>query len=162
MNRMYISMIALCALSLAACSAAADRDGRMADFDSDEELSESSGDGEGSDDRPSAPPDAPESTPGPNDAVGENGQHITEAAACETLVDAQEARAIELGCLMTMRICPTFLRVMTGEACVEYDEGSVQLCIERYNAASSCDNLAEAIDECTVNFYPDTQSADCD
>jgi hypothetical protein len=148
----------LCALSITACGGGAE-DGQIDDSDGDEKISPSGSETEGRED--SAASGAQDTADAPGDASGVNGQHITEAAACEALLDAQEAKIGSLKCAITTRICPSLIRMMTGEACVEYDEGSVQKCVERYSEASSCESLEDAISACAVTFYPGTKSADC-
>lgn len=92
-----------------------------------------------------------------------SGVHITEAAACDALLAAFEARRQALGCtVITSRTCPNLVRAQVGgEACLEYDEGSVNGCVAHYNEQTSCEALAEALDNCIATSYPGTQSANC-
>jgi len=88
-----------------------------------------------------------------------NGVHTSEAEACEALHDAVSDKRLELGCAKTLRPCPQFLWVQFGTQCMEYDEGSVQGCVEYYAAWSSCDQMDET--QCVVTAYPGTEPAGC-
>lgn len=92
-----------------------------------------------------------------------SGVHITEAAACDALLAAFDARRQTLGCtVITSRTCPNLVRAqVSGEACLEYDEGSVNGCVAHYNEQSTCEALAAALDDCIATSYPGTQSANC-
>src|ERR1700733_7416353 len=68
-----------------------------------------------------------------------NGQHESEKDACAALATAQDARNTALGCTATSRPCPSLIQVMVGgTSCLEYDQGSVQGCIDDYNQQASC------------------------
>ena len=91
-----------------------------------------------------------------------NGVHTTETAACDALVNAYEARRAALACTGTTRTCPGYLRVqVSGTACLEYDQGSVDGCIAYYQEQPDCESLAQASDICIVTSYPGTEPAGC-
>ena len=171
MNRACTSMMVsiLCALSLTACATGSVLDGDIDDVDSDEDVSPSGGDAEGSEDSAGtdeqdpvdAPSDDSSGVDTPSDNSSGNVNPMSEAAACEALVEVQEAMINKLKCSMTTRICPTLIRQMTGKICVEYDESSVLVCIERYRAAPTCQSLEDVINTCVVDHIPDTKSPDC-
>lgn len=90
-----------------------------------------------------------------------NGTHISEEAACEALTSKQEKRLLELHCVGTGQTCPSFLRSQFQTPCMEYDEGSVQGCLDYYSKQASCQSLKDAIDTCAVTPYPGTEPAGC-
>lgn len=91
-----------------------------------------------------------------------NGVHISEAEACQQLKAAQDQRrsAIE-GCILTTRSCPDLLVVQFSVACMEYDQGSVQGCVDHYAQAADCDALKAAINDCVVTPYEGSEPAGC-
>jgi len=90
-----------------------------------------------------------------------DGVHMTEANACTALINAQGTARGNLGCAGTSRICPDFLRAQFVTACLEYDQGSVQGCIDYYNKATTCDELNKGIGDCVATAFPNTMSAGC-
>ena len=90
-----------------------------------------------------------------------NNTHISEAAACDALASAQDARVQALKCPITTRTCPSLLRVEFLVACLEYDEGSVQGCIDYYQTKKTCPELKEALDSCVVTAFPGTEPYGC-
>lgn len=90
-----------------------------------------------------------------------DGTHTTETEACATLQKAQETKVQGLKCPLTTRTCPALLRATFSTACMEYDMGSVQGCVEYYQQPGSCDGLEDAIKACVVTAYPGTEPAGC-
>lgn len=82
-----------------------------------------------------------------------NGQHETEADACSALSTAYGARFKALSCVGTTRGCPDFLQSQFGTDCHEYDQGTVQGCIDYYGKQTTCDDLRTSIDRCAVTPY---------
>ena len=104
--------------------------------------------------------------PGPDDGLlhpPSNGVHISESEACSVLLGAYTAQLDALDCtITTTRTCPDLVRAMVkGQACLEFDEGSVEGCIAHYNEQSDCQSLASALNYCAANAYAGTTSADC-
>jgi len=90
-----------------------------------------------------------------------NGQHVAEAAACDALVQAQQSRFTALSCVGTTRSCPDFLRAEFTTACMEYDQGSVQGCVDYYAEATACDDLTKRIADCVVTPFRGTEPKGC-
>lgn len=91
-----------------------------------------------------------------------NGHHESEAAACDALNKAQDAHNTTLMCASTSRPCPSLIQVQAGgAACLEYDQGSVQGCVDYYGTASTCDTLATAIASCEVISFPGSAPKGC-
>jgi hypothetical protein len=91
-----------------------------------------------------------------------NGQHQSQADACDALSNAQDARSKAMSCTSTLRPCPTLILVMAGGTeCLEYDQGSVQGCVDYYNQQATCDDLAKAIDACVVTAFQDSAPNGC-
>jgi hypothetical protein len=91
-----------------------------------------------------------------------NGQHEAEAAACDALSQAQDARTQALQCTATSRPCPTLILVQVGGTqCLEYDQGSVQGCVDYYGQQGTCAALAQAIDACVVTSFADSAPKGC-
>jgi hypothetical protein len=91
-----------------------------------------------------------------------DGTHVSESSACAALQTAQDAKLMSImGCVGTTRTCPALLRVEFATECMEYDQGSVDGCIEYYNASPSCDALRDRIADCVVTPYPGTEPAGC-
>ena len=61
----------------------------------------------------------------------------------------------------TSPTCPSLLRADFGTACMEYDQGSVEGCIDHYNDAKTCDTLALNADDCRITPYPGTEPTGC-
>jgi len=89
-----------------------------------------------------------------------NGQHTTEDAACTALTQALGKKKMTFVpmCVSTSALCPQFLRADYGEG-KEYDQGSVDGCIEFYNSRTSCDELRKAPDDCVLTIYPTPKPA---
>lgn len=102
--------------------------------------------GDASDDRYHPPPD---------------GQHISESAACDSLASKLEAKRLMLGCLNTGRLCPDFLRASFVTECLEYDQGSVDGCIDHYDEQMTCEALTAAVKNCVITAYPGTEPNGC-
>jgi len=88
-----------------------------------------------------------------------NGQHMSETAACDALQSAFRDKALTMGCTNTVRTCPGFLRVQYSPDCMEYDQGTVQGCIDYFQTIWSCEELIE--DSCVLVTYPGTEPAGC-
>ncbi len=91
-----------------------------------------------------------------------NGQHESQDAACQALSHAQDTRSLALQCVTTTKPCPSLVLTMVGGTeCLEYDQGSVQGCIDYYGMAATCDDLAKAFDDCVVTAFPDSAPKGC-
>jgi hypothetical protein len=90
-----------------------------------------------------------------------NNTHVSEAAACDALAKAQDDRVQALKCSITSRLCPALLRAEFITACMEYDEGSVQGCVDYYLTKKTCDDLKDAFENCVVTPYPGTEPNGC-
>ena len=91
-----------------------------------------------------------------------NGQHQSEAAACDALSKAQDARNTAMMCTSTQRPCPALVQVQVGGTpCLEYDQGSVQGCVDDYGLAKTCDTLATAIANCVVTSFAGSAPTGC-
>ncbi len=90
-----------------------------------------------------------------------NGQHVSETAACDSLLNAQQAKFTSLSCVGTTRQCPDRLRSEFGASCMEYDEGSVSGCVAYYGEAMDCDELAKRVADCVVIAFSGTQPNGC-
>lgn len=91
-----------------------------------------------------------------------NGQRWSQSVACDALLTAQGALAQSLSCAVTLRPCPTLLQVMAGGAdCLEYDQGSVQGCVEYYASQGSCDSLMRSFDDCVVTSFEGSAPNGC-
>jgi hypothetical protein len=91
-----------------------------------------------------------------------NGQHQSQADACDALSEAQDAKSKALACTTTSRPCPTLILVQVGGTeCLEYDQGSVQGCVDYYDKQATCDELAKAVDACVVTSFPGSAPNGC-
>jgi len=118
------------------------------------------GSGCGSDDAETIPPPAGDAGDGRYHPPP-NGTHITEDAACNALSSAQSSKGLMLGCVVTVRMCPQLVRSEFTTACMEYDQGSVQGCVDHYNEQTSCPDFNTAVKDCVVTPYPGTEPAGC-
>lgn len=80
-----------------------------------------------------------------------NGVAMSEADACKALANEQTKDTLALSCLSTSYTCPDRLRAAFGTSCLQYDQGSVSGCVAYYAAATTCDDLAAAVDACAVS-----------
>lgn len=91
-----------------------------------------------------------------------NGQHMAQDAACDALSQAQDARNTAMVCTATSRPCPSLILVQVGGTeCLEYDQGSVQGCVDYYDMQTTCDALAQAIDNCVVTAFAGSAPNGC-
>jgi hypothetical protein len=91
-----------------------------------------------------------------------NGTHESEAAACDALSKAQDAQNVAMMCTATSRPCPALVQVQVGgTVCLEYDQGSVQGCLDYYAMATTCDALATAIADCVVTSFAGSAPNGC-
>jgi len=74
-------------------------------------------------------------------ASAEPGPTLGEAEACEAVHDAYVDRGLEIGCAVTLRECPLFVRVPAGDACLLYDEASVERCKSLFASSTTCKEL---------------------
>lgn len=88
-----------------------------------------------------------------------NGVEVGETDACDTLRTAVEERALALGCVRTTRACPSFLRALYQPDCMQYDQGSVQGCVDYFNGLVICEELIEG--DCVLTTYPGTEPSGC-
>lgn len=90
-----------------------------------------------------------------------SGEKVTEAAACNALSDAHSDALLSLGCVGTVRACPTLVRLQSGGDCLQYDQGSLNGCVEHIQKQTTCSDLAAAVEECIVYSYADSAPAGC-
>jgi hypothetical protein len=91
-----------------------------------------------------------------------NGVRISETEACEAMHDAVESAAQLMNCPKTLRPCPNFLRAQAPYPtdCAQYDEGSVQGCVDHWTGITNgCDLLDET--DCVATYYPEEAPAGC-
>src|SRR5690606_14702069 len=87
-----------------------------------------------------------------------NGKHTSEAEACQRMVEALDDRASDLGCVITYPPCPQYLRQSTGGTCYEYDEGSIDSCVDFIGKYQSCDDFQRR--PCIVTYFDDSVCED--
>ncbi len=88
-----------------------------------------------------------------------NGVRISEAEACQLMHGALQSKVEQLKCTKTLRPCPNFLRTVYPTKCSEYDQGTVQGCVDHWNGIFNCDILDET--DCVVVDYPENAPAEC-
>ncbi len=88
-----------------------------------------------------------------------SGEHTSETAACAALQDAFRDKAMLLGCTNTVRTCPGFVRVDYSPDCVEYDQGTVESCVDYFQGIYDCAELVAS--DCVLVTYPGTEPAGC-
>lgn len=89
-----------------------------------------------------------------------NGVRISEEEACTRMRGAVESAAQLMNCTKTLRPCPTFLHATYVTQCAQYDEGSVQGCVDHWSGITNgCQFLDE--NDCVVTYYPEDAPAGC-
>lgn len=89
-----------------------------------------------------------------------NGVRISEEQACEAMRTAVDDAARTMNCTKTLRACPNFLRVTYTTQCAQFDEGSVQGCVDHWTGITNgCQFLNES--DCVVTYYPESAPAGC-
>lgn len=83
-----------------------------------------------------------------------NGQAVSEGEACERIIGALDAHALELGCAITHPLCPQYLRQSTGGACYDYDEGTIDSCVDFIGKYQSCEDFRRR--PCIVTYLDDS------
>lgn len=85
---------------------------------------------------------------------------MKEADACAALQKAEDDRRATLGCgAVTRPSCPGYLR-KGNEACLQYDQGTVQGCVDFIKGLATCDAVSTA--QCVVKALPGTAPNGCD
>ena len=143
------------ALSLTACSTGGVETGDIHDSETNAE-SNSLSDGTGKDD-----PAEHAGVSAESGVTEPNGVHLTQAAACEALLDAQVSEAADRECAITTRPCPSLIQALTGIQCAEYDEGSVQGCLDVYHQAKTCEDLDDVMKDCQPVSFPADKDTIC-
>jgi hypothetical protein len=92
-------------------------------------------------------------TPAPQPAI------IDEAETCDTIVGSYHMHGLELGCATTTHVCPDMLRFAFGQACLQFENPTVQHCKQRIEAATSCEELWAM--SCDVVPVADSAPAGC-
>jgi len=67
---------------------------------------------------------------------------MNERDTCETLIDAYTAHGLAIECPTTTRLCPDYVSIPAGEACLTYDAASVDRCVALFEEATTCAELA--------------------
>lgn len=83
-----------------------------------------------------------------------NGVHTSEAEACQRMIQALDQRASELGCVITYPSCPHYLRQSTNGACYEYDEGTIDSCVDFISKYPACEDFKRR--PCVVAYFPES------
>ena len=95
---------------------------------------------------------------GPFEPAG-NGQPIGEAEACAQVRAAEDARGAELSCgPVTRPACPGYIS-SGNPACSQYDQGTVQGCVDYISTIKSCATLKTK--SCLVKVLPGTAPNGC-
>jgi hypothetical protein len=92
-----------------------------------------------------------------------NGVPVAEATSCSELSSALESARTRLSCTMTTPTCPSLVRTKVGgEACLQYDEGTIDGCAEHYRESGDCDELKSRFDDCVIAAIVGSAPAGCD
>jgi hypothetical protein len=88
-----------------------------------------------------------------------NGVGMPESAACQAIVDAEDARRAALACgPVTRPPCPTYIQ-KGNPSCSEYDQGTVQGCVAYIGGHATCDALVKKA--CVVKSIPGSAPNGC-
>lgn len=88
-----------------------------------------------------------------------NGQALGESKACQEYTDALKAASDKLHCGAASYSCPEYIRPAGGQACLQYDQGSVSACADLIKKYASCDDFHTQ--PCIVTVLPGTAPAGC-
>ncbi len=90
-----------------------------------------------------------------------NSVHVSEADACKQLKDAVTKQLTDSKCVGTVPAdCPGFLRSLYQLACMEYDQGTVNACVDYFTKLKDCDELAHT-DKCVVIGFTESAPKGC-
>ncbi len=104
--------------------------------------------------------DSPKSVPNTKFEPPGNGVPMQEAAACAALQKAEDDRRAALNCgAVTRPSCPGYLR-KGNEACLQYDQGTVQGCVDFILGQASCTDVSS--NQCVVKALAGTAPNGCD
>lgn len=116
-----------------------------------------------SDDGDASPVPAAEprdSRPGIVQVGDEEGPLLTEAQACERFRSGWASHRERLGCTIPeLAPCPELIRPLASTECVSYSERSLDACLERFDAADSCDDVVPGV--CVLVAVLGVLSPDC-
>lgn len=74
---------------------------------------------------------------------GSGGAKLTAAEACDRITNARAAAATKLGCDDPGDECPKYLFVAGAAPCTQYDEGSVDACVDVIERYGACKDFSE-------------------
>lgn len=88
-----------------------------------------------------------------------NGTAVDEEEACAAVHDALSRRATDLNCPKPKPECPDLIRPAGGDACLQYDQGTVEACVAHIGRYDSCGEFTRS--PCIVSTIPGSVSAAC-
>ncbi len=87
-----------------------------------------------------------------------NGSAVDEEEACTAYRNALEQRATDLNCPKPVE-CPDLIRPAGGDACLQYDQGTVEACVTHVGRYATCAEFTRS--PCIVSTVPGSTSAGC-
>jgi hypothetical protein len=77
-----------------------------------------------------------------------NGKAESEADACTALSAAIDMDRSNLSCVGTSPTCPSLVQAGSGQTCAQYDQGTIQGCVDYFAKATTCQDISTRIDDC--------------
>jgi hypothetical protein len=77
-----------------------------------------------------------------------NGVAESESAACAAISTAIGNDRSNLQCVGTLPTCPDLVVGVSGQTCAQYDQGSIQGCVDYYSKGTTCADLNTRITNC--------------
>lgn len=90
-----------------------------------------------------------------------DGVAVDEAAACDTLHAALDAKQLALSCTLTLRTCPALVQVVAGTSCSQFDQGTVKGCADYISKAADCADLGTRSNNCAFKAIAGSAPKGC-
>ncbi len=90
-----------------------------------------------------------------------NAVAVDEMTACDLLHTALETKQTQLGCILTLRTCPSLVQVSSGKPCFQYDQGTIKGCSDYYAQATDCPDLTTRSGACVFQTITGSAPQGC-
>ena len=90
-----------------------------------------------------------------------NAVAVDELTACDTLHTALETKQTKLGCILTLRTCPALVQVVSGKPCFQYDQGTINGCVDYFAQAKDCPELTKRSGDCVFQAIAGSAPQGC-
>ena len=90
-----------------------------------------------------------------------NAVAVDELTACDTLHTALETKRTQLGCILTLPLCPDLVQVVSKKPCFQYDQGTIKGCVDYFAQAKDCPELTKRSGDCVFQVIAGSAPQGC-